>query len=189
MVKWLIRRKLAAYERAFGYDMTYAREILDADLGALLAFARIQKMTEYKRDVPRDAYYAAKLVGTMTEDCGPCTQLAVTMALKDGVDGKTIAAVIGGDDAALPEHVALVVRFARAALAHDVAADELREEIARRWGQRALIAIGFALATARVYPTLKYTLGHGKACTRVEIAGAPVAVRRVESSLGSVVPS
>ena len=37
-------------------------------------------MSNYCKDVSRDAYYAAKLVGTMTEDCGPCTQLVATMA-------------------------------------------------------------------------------------------------------------
>jgi hypothetical protein len=187
MLKWLIRKRLAAFERSFDYDMSYAREILDADVGALLAFARIQKMSEYKRDVPRDAYYAAKIVGTLTEDCGPCTQLVVTMALRDGVEGKTIAAVIAGDDAALPEHVHLAVKFARAALAHELAADELREDIVRRWGTRALVALGFALVTARVYPTLKYALGHGKACSRIEVAGAPITVRRADSPLGTPV--
>lgn len=176
MLKWLIRRRLAAFERAYGYDMSYARDLLAADTRALLAFARIQRMSDYQRDVPRDVYYATKLAGTIAEDCGPCTQLVVAMALQRGVDGKTLAAVVRGD--ALPEPVQLGVRFARAVLAHDVAADELRDDIARRWGPRAVVSLAFAIVTARFYPTLKYALGHGKACSRVVIAGEPVAVAR-----------
>jgi hypothetical protein len=181
MLKWIARRQIAAFERAYDYDMSYARQILDADFGAAFAFSRIRKMSEYKRDVPRDVYYAAKIVGTMVEDCGPCTQLAVTMALSDGVDAKTIIAVVSKDDAALSESVRLGVQFARAVLAHDLAADDLREQILRRWGPRALVSLAFVLVTARVYPTLKYALGHGKACTRVVVEGAPVLVPRTDS--------
>ena len=59
-------------------------------------------------------------------------------------------------------------------------ADPLGEEIVRRWGQDGLVAIGLALTTARMYPTLKYALGHGKACSRVTIAGAPAPFHRIE---------
>jgi hypothetical protein len=31
----------------------------------------------------------------------------------------------------------------------------------------------------QLYPTLKYALGHGKACTRVVVAGQPVSPRRL----------
>ena len=50
-------------------------------------------------------------------------------------------------------------------------ADPLRDEIVRRWGKNGLTAIALALTTARLYPTLKYALGHGKTCSRVVVAG------------------
>jgi hypothetical protein len=67
-------------------------------------------------------------------------------------------------------------RFAKASLAHDAAADELRDEIVKRWGPRGLISLAFALVCPRVYPTVKYALGHGKACTRLTVAGKPLPV-------------
>ena len=67
MLKWLIKNRLAAFEKKFDYDMSYAREVLDADTGAFFAFMKVRKLTEYKKDVPRDVYYAAKLTGTMAE--------------------------------------------------------------------------------------------------------------------------
>ena len=178
MLSWLFRNRLAAFERKYDYDVTYAREILAADRRAFLTFARLSGLGAYRRDVPRDVYWAAKLVGTVTEDCGPCTQLIVAMALDAGATPRVLSAVLGGQDAALPEDVRLGVQFARAALAHAPKADPLREEIVRRWGQRALISLAFGITAARMYPTIKYALGHGVACRRVTVEGEPVAVVR-----------
>lgn len=181
MLRWLLRNRLAAFERTYGYDTTYMREVIDADPRAFLAIARVGAMSGYRRDVAKDVWFAAKLVGAMTEDCGPCTQLVVAMALRDGVDPRTIAAVVRGDLAALSDDVLLGVTFARAALAHSPDADERRDEIVRRWGRRALISLAYAMTSARIYPTVKYALGHGAACQRVDVAGEPVAVVRASA--------
>lgn len=178
MLKWLIRKRITAFEKTFGYDMTYVREVLATDLSAFLAFAKVAAMSNYRKGVPRDVHYAAKLVGAMAEDCGPCTQLVVTWAIKDGVDPKTLSAVLRSDDAAMPPEVRLGAQFARASLAHAPAADELRDQIVAKWGGKALVSLAFALTVARIYPTMKYALGHGKTCQRIEVAGAPVVVVR-----------
>ena len=34
------------------------------------------------------------------------------------------------------------------------------------WGKKALVDISLALTTSRLYPTVKYALGHGKASSR-----------------------
>jgi hypothetical protein len=62
----------------------------------------------------------------------------------------------------------------RATLAHDAVADEYREAILKRWGPRALVSLAFPITAARIYPTAKYALGHGKACTRVVVGGTTV---------------
>jgi hypothetical protein len=177
MLTWLIRNRLAAFERQYGYDMSYVREILAADRHAFFAFVRLTAMSAYRKDVPAHVYYAVKLTGTVAEDCGPCTQLIVAMALRDGVTPRTIATILGGDPSTMSDELAIGVRFARAVLAHDPAADAIREDLIARWGSRALVSLGFALAMARVYPTLKYALGHGKACQRVMVDGEPVMIR------------
>jgi len=174
MLKWLIRSRLAKVERDTGYDTTYMKEILDADTGAMLRLARLQGLSNYRRDLPIDVWYAARIVSAMTEDCGPCTQLMVTMAERAGVAAATITAIVRADDDAMPAPVRLGVRFTRAALAHDPAADELREEVVKTWGPRGLVSLSFAMVTARLYPTLKYAMGHGRACQRVLVGGAPV---------------
>jgi hypothetical protein len=178
MLSWLIRNRLAAFERRFDYDMSYAREILAADRKAFFAFSKLTALGQYRRDIPKDVYWAAKLVATVSEDCGPCTQLVVTMGLEAGATPRILSQVLAGRDAALPEDVHLGVKFARATIAHHPDADELREEIVRRWGQRALLSLAFAITASRVFPTIKYALGHGTACQRVTVAGEHVAVVR-----------
>lgn len=178
MLKWLIKNRLNAFERRFGYDVTYARELLATDTRAFLHYARLAGLSGYRRDVPADVYYAAKLTAVVAEDCGPCSQLVVAMALGDGVDPRTVAAVVEGNDEGIGEPARLGVRFARAVLAHDPAADELREIITRRWGPRAVVSLAFAITASRLFPTLKYALGHGQACRRVEVAGELVVPRR-----------
>jgi hypothetical protein len=183
MLTWLMRRRLAAFERDYNYDMSYARDILDADPGALMKFSKVMGMARYRKDVPADAYYAASLVGTLAEDCGPCTQLVVTMAEREGVAQPTLRAILAGDVAAMPEGVALAFRFAQAALAHDPEADALREQVVARWGRKGLISLAFAITGSRLFPTLKYALGHGRACTRVTVGGTAAPVARVASGM------
>jgi hypothetical protein len=178
MLKWLIRKRLDAFERQFDYDLGYAREILAADARAFFALARFSGIAGYHRDVPPDVLYAAKLTGTMAEDCGPCTQLMITMGLRAKVPAKTLSAVVAGRDAELSDDVRLAVRFADAVLRRDAAADPLRDEVVRRWGPRALVSLGFALTASRFFPTLKVALGHGQACRRVVVDGDPLHVVR-----------
>jgi hypothetical protein len=171
MLNRLIGRRLDAFQRAFSYDVTYMREILATSRRAFWRVARLQALAGYREEVPPAPWYAAKLVATMAEDCGPCTQLVADMALAAGIPGEVVRQVVAGREEALGAEVLLGYRFARAVLAHDPAADELREEVVRRWGRRGLVSLAFGITGSRMYPTLKYALGHGRACSAVRIGG------------------
>ena len=185
MLSWLIRNRLAAFQRKYDYSVDYARAILDADRAAFFRFARLSGLSSYRRDVPPDVYYAVKLTSTVLEDCGPCTQLMVAMALGDGVAPRTIASVLEGDEARFDDNVRLGVRFARAVAAHDPAADDLRDDIVQRWGPRGLVSLAFAITAARLFPTIKYALGHGKACQRVIVAGETIVPRAAAPAIAA----
>jgi hypothetical protein len=171
MLKWFLRRQIAAFERTWNYDASYIREMIDADPRAMMVFGKVQGLNKYRKDVPLAAYCAAGLVVVMAEDCGPCTQLGIDMAQREGVDAAILRAIVARDYAAMPEEIALAVHFTEATLRHAPEADDLREEVLRRWGKRGLISLAFSMLSARVYPTLKYALGHGRACTRLVIGG------------------
>jgi len=171
MFRWFLRRQIAKFERAWNYDASYLREMVDIDPQALLAFGKVQAIGDYRKDVPQAAWAAAGIVSVMSEDCGPCTQLGIDMAERGGVDPAVLRAIVARDFAAMPDAVALVVRFTEATLRHAPEADELREDVVRRFGKRGLIALAFAMLAGRMYPTVKYALGHGHTCMRLTIGG------------------
>jgi hypothetical protein len=185
MLKQFVKQRLAAAARDLDYDMSYAQFLVDADLGAFWRFSKVFGLSNYRGDLPPAVSFAAKLVGTMLEDCGPCTQLMITMAEREGVPADTLRAIVSSDDAALDEEVLLAVRFARASLARDPQADVYREQVLARWGKRGLVSLGFGLTAARIYPTLKYALGFGRACSRVRVAGTQVVVKHLPLSRGA----
>jgi hypothetical protein len=182
MVRWLLLRTISAFERQWTYDASYLREMIEASPRAAWRFLRATRLGNYRRDVPVEALAAAGITAVRSEDCGPCTQLGTAMAERQGVRPEILRAILKDDVAAMPDDVALAWRFTKAVLAHDSAADDYRAVILERWGPRAVVTLAFAITTARIYPTMKYAMGHGKACTRVVVGGAPVAINRVLTS-------
>jgi hypothetical protein len=178
MVKWLLRRTIESFERKWNYDASYLKEIAELSPVAALKFSLATSLGSYRRDVPPAALCAAGITAVRSEDCGPCTQLGIAMAEQQGVPPDVLRALLKDDVAAMPEDVALAWRFTRATLAHDAAADDYRAVIVERWGPRAVVTLAFAMTTARMYPTVKYAMGHGKICSRVVVNGAPVAIDR-----------
>jgi hypothetical protein len=174
MIKWLLHRTIDKFEREWKYDASYMRDLIEASPRAAWLFSRAAALGRFRRDVPIEPWYAAGITAVRHEDCGPCTQLGVTMAERAGVSPAVLRAVLTDDLANMPPDVALVWKFTRATLAHDAAADEFREAIVKRWGRLALVSLAFAITAARIYPTVKYALGHGKSCMRIVAGGTIV---------------
>lgn len=175
MLRAILSRGLDGFERTWRYDASYMRLVLKVSPASLVKFALGTRAPDV-RAAPGVALVAAGIVGTLAEDCGPCTQIAVDMATSHGVPPAILRAIVAGDEAAMGEIAALVWRFARASLARDMeACDPERDEIVRRWGEKGLVAISLSLTAARMYPTLKYALGYGKSCSKVVVAGEDIA--------------
>ena len=174
MIKWVLHRAINRFERTWTYDASYMHDMVEASSRAAWLFSRVTTLGQFRRDLPIEAWCAAGITAVRHEDCGPCTQLAVTMAERSGVNPTVLGALLADSPDAMPPEVALVWRFTHATLAHDAAADEYRDAIVKRWGRRALVSLAFAITAARIYPTVKYALGHGKACMRVVVGGTPV---------------
>ena len=156
MFKWLMHRGIAAFERQWNYDAGYVHEMIDADPRAAWMFQRATGLGKYRKDVPVEALAAAAITAVRHEDCGPCTQLGVSMFERSGVNPKVLRAVLTETPAMMPPDVALAWRFTRAMLEHDPSARRYRDEIVKRWGPRAVMSLAFAIVTARMYPTVKY---------------------------------
>jgi hypothetical protein len=176
MLRAFLKRTIDKMERRYAYDASYMREVLDVSPWTFLKFGVVTTLGRGRR-APAAALAAAGLAGTLAEDCGPCTQISVDLAAEHGVPPAVLRGILAGDETAMGETAALAWRFARASLARDMAVcDPLRDEIVRRWGRGGVVDIAMALTTARMYPTLKYAMGHGKACSKVIVAGEPAAL-------------
>jgi alkylhydroperoxidase family enzyme len=175
LLDWIARRQMAAFEKRFAYDLSYARELLQASRRAFWKFTRLAPMGQHREGVPALAWHAAKIVGARAEDCGPCVQLVVDMARADGVHDDAIAAVLRDDVPAMDAETSLGYRYARAVVTHDAEVLDLRDEVVRRHGPKALASLALGLTASRMFPMLKMALGHGHACAQVRVGAQTVA--------------
>ncbi|MCW7540584.1 hypothetical protein OOT46_22425 [Aquabacterium sp. A7-Y] len=169
MLNTLIRWRIAAFERRYGYDAGYLHELLRMSRGGFFRFARATALAQHRQDLPLAAWYAAKLVATRAEDCGPCTQLVVDMAREEGVSDAVLNALLRDELEALDPDTALAGRYARAVVSHAPELGELIESVHQRWGDRGLASLALTVTGTRLYPMLKYALGHGRACQQVRV--------------------
>jgi len=178
MLRALLHRQIGAFERAYDYDATYFHEIVDASPLAFIKFSLFQIMSAHRDGVPEDAWFAARIAAALREDCGPCTQLVVNMALKDGVSAAGIAALLRGDFEAASADASLGFRYGTAVASNSPDAVTLSEQVEKRFGKRGLVSLAFAVTSSRVYPCLKRGLGRGAACTKITVSSETILVKR-----------
>ena len=119
MFKRLMHRGIGRFERQWNYDAGYVHDLIEADPRAAWMFQRAVGLGKYRKDVPAAALAAAGITAVRHEDCGPCTQLGVSMAERSGVDPKVLRAVLTGNPTMMTPDVALAWRFTRATLDHE----------------------------------------------------------------------
>ncbi|MEW5682863.1 MAG: hypothetical protein AB1780_10815 [Pseudomonadota bacterium] len=182
MLRFILNLMLLKLQKRYQYDVRYQQRILHTDLRAYIKFCGFQSMAAHQADVPLDALFAARIRAILAEDCGPCSQLAVDMALESGVPASLVQAIVERQLQLLPPEIALVVQFTEQVLTHQPQAEELREQICNLWGDKGLISLAFAISSYRVYPTLKYAMGYGSACQHIKLSGQSlVPIKRPEN--------
>jgi hypothetical protein len=65
----------------------------------------------------------------------------------------------------MPPELALAWRFGRAVAANDPSMEDIRRKLEGVIGRSGLMDLGYAIAMARFYPTLKRALGYAVACS------------------------
>ena len=80
-----LAQRIGKFERDWNYDASYMRDMIDVSPCAAWLFSRVTALGQFRRDLPIEAWCAAGITAVRHEDCGPCTQLAVTMAERAGV--------------------------------------------------------------------------------------------------------
>lgn len=135
---------------------------------------------------PVEAAFAAKLVGAVAEDCGPCVQLVADMAAEAGMPADQIEAVLTRKHNVMSPDTALGFCFADAVVRHTSYQDEARNDVRAEWGEAGVIDLTLGLQLGRMYPMIKEGLGFAKLCQRVEVGGAPIDVVKEERVIKDV---
>src|SRR6476659_7527045 len=176
MRSWIARRMLRRASKRYNYDTSYLEMLLDASPSAFFKFARLAKAANHREVVPVEASFAAKIIGALAEDCGPCTQLCVDMALEAGMPKEQVDAVLRRDPRAMIETTCLAYRFADAVARRSPDDEEFRDAVRAQWGQKGVIDLTLALQMGRMFPMVKAGLGYAKECRRVTVDGQNVDV-------------
>jgi len=169
MLKSIVRNRLRARTKRYDYDVSYMEHILDVSPPAFFKFVKLMDLAQHRESAPIDAYFAAKIAGARAEDCGPCTQLVVNMALEAGMRRDQIEAVLTRNYEAMRDDTALGLRFAEAIINRATNEDEVRDAVRSAWGEKGVIDLTFSLQVGRVFPMVKAGLGFAKECQRVTV--------------------
>lgn len=178
MRKFLARRTLKAFADHYHYDVSYMDHMLTVSPAAMFKFAKLTQLSQHREAAPVEATFAAKLVGALLEDCGPCVQLVVDMAAEAGVPLASTEAVLTRDAKSMDENTQVAFRFADALAHRSLELDEAREAVRLRWGDAGVIDLTLSMQIGRVYPMVKVGLGFGKTCQRVQVGDHPVDVMK-----------
>jgi len=169
----MLESMIGKFEKESGQSADYLRDVAVESKAAFFKFLLMMPMVNHRRKAPKAAWHAARLVATRQEDCGPCVQIVIDMAIADGVPATLLQDVWHGRLEKLPEEVALAVRLASAVVSAD---EEEREraaarsaEVAAQLGRGALVDLAYAISPARVFPALKRSLGHARSCSLVDL--------------------
>ena len=176
MRKFIARRMLRGVSKRYGYDTSYMEMMLEGSPAAFFKFAPLMKASAHREVIPVETSFAAKITGALAEDCGPCTQLCVDMALEAGMAKDQIEAVLRRDVRAMTPAVLLGFQFADAVVHHSMEDEIRRDAVRARFGEKGVIDLAMALQMGRLFPMLKLALGYAKECRRVTVDGHQVDV-------------
>ncbi|MBI1261627.1 MAG: hypothetical protein GC184_07865 [Rhizobiales bacterium] len=169
MLNRLFERMIRKTEKQTGESADYLRDISAAAPSAFWRFLAFTPLSQHRGPLPLNAACAARIAAIHAEDCGPCLQITINLALAAGANPDLLRAAVNGDLEAMDADSRLAFRFAEAIAKRDLQSEDLRPDIEARWGKAGLAELALAIASVRVYPTLKRTMGYGQACQRVHI--------------------
>lgn len=167
MLGFVVRSKIRSTEKRLGVSMDYLRHMYEHAPDAFHKFTKMMPAAQHREKLPPAPYHVARLVATRHEDCGTCLQIVVNLAKEDGVEPAVLQTALAGKVDELPESLQDVYRFAESVVLADGEEGPYRERVRKVFGEEALVELALAVATCRVFPTLKRVLGYAESCSVV----------------------
>ncbi len=172
MLRQLIHRILNREERKLGESVDYLHYVADVSPAAFFRFCSIMPFANSRKALPKDAWFMAQVVAAQDADCGPCLQITLNLARHSDVDPTLLRAALDGRCHDMSPEMADVYQFAKAVVTSSGEDETLRETLRKRYGDRGLIELAYAIASSRIPPMVKRVLGYAKSCS-----ATPVEVR------------
>jgi len=169
MTNATLMNQIDAFEKQMNYDASYMRAILAASSEAMEKFFGFMSLAHHRTAAPVETVAVARIVAARSEDCGPCLQITVDFAQVDGVSPDLIQLVLDRRVAELPPLLATVYQFAEAVCAINPEAETYRTQLEQELGHEAMVDLALAIATTRVFPTVKRGLGFATSCSKVAV--------------------
>ena len=161
-------KMLADYDSHYKYNSDYMRDILEHSPEGFDTLAQFLPMARFRKEASTDVYFVAKIATMKAEDCGECLQLNIRFALENEVSREIVGQVLAGGDG-LPNHLKDIYDFTEAIVYNRSVSSELQTRIEARNSRPVLAELALAIASARIFPTLKRTLGYDKSCKLVSL--------------------
>lgn len=151
------------FESHYDYDCNYMRVLERTAPKAFEAFVNFLPMGRIGESIPIDILWTAKISAMLVEDCGACVQLNIKMALESGVPAKLLKQVVQ-TPSELEGRFMQVYKFAKMVAAKLPVEEELYEKMKKDYSETQLSELSIAIASTKVYPTIKRSLGEFQSC-------------------------
>ncbi|MCO7226676.1 hypothetical protein [Pleionea sp. CnH1-48] len=156
--------EIEQFESHYKYDTTYMKELLASSIDAYEVFAGFLPMARLREKLSPEVFWVARLAGVLSEDCGACLQLNINMAAEAGVDAQIIQMAVGGGSE-LPSILRDVFYYAQAISENKILDPDLKQRIDDQFDKGQRLELGLCVASAKVFPTIKRSLGLTQSCS------------------------
>lgn len=155
--------QLRQFSASYEYDTAYLEKLLKDSSGAYRAFEGGQSMSQYRKALPLDAHYVARIATMQVEDCGPCTQLNLRMAIESGVERSLLDTLIQSPKK-LPQELGDIRDHARAVVGAEALDPARVERLRALYGDDGFAELAVVITGCRLYPTLKRAMLENESC-------------------------
>mgnify|MGYP005989664831 CR=1 FL=1 len=160
---------LEGFQNHYNYDTNYMKEMLTENPNAYETFEGFLPMASFADEAPKDVLFVAKLTSMKNEDCGACLQLNVDMAIEAGVDKKIIQDIIFNEGKTLTSELKTVYDFTLSVGNKKDVGTELYSKINALYSKKVLVEIALAIASTKIFPTVKRVLNDFQTCSNIQI--------------------
>lgn len=160
---------LDGFQAHFNYDTSYMKKMLKANPNAFETFENFLPMASFKEQTPIEVIFTVKLTAMKNEDCGTCLQLNVDMAREEGVSENIIKEIVFNNGKNLNEELKEIYDFTLQIAKGESINPSTYNKINAKYSKAILTEIALAIASAKVFPTVKRVMNDFHSCSMIQI--------------------